>query len=179
MKRGLPVLLALWLFRPLCAGDVSSADEYEIKAAMLLNLTRFVEWPAAKLGEPGSPFVIGILGSDPFGQDLDKESRGRTVAGHPIQVRRLDDSLRPEGCQLLFIGRGERRRFVELAPVLSRASVLTVGDGEKFVGAGSVIGLVLRENRVQIEVNLAAAKRGGLTISSRILKLATVVQEGS
>lgn len=90
MNRLPQALLILALGLPLSqAGDQSTADEYEIKAAMLVNLTKFVEWPAAKLGDAGSPFVIGVLGHDPFGHDLDKQLAGKSVAGHPVVIQRL------------------------------------------------------------------------------------------
>lgn len=179
MNRSLRVFVCLCLcLAGLGAGELGSADEYEIKAAMLLNLTRFVEWPASKLGDHSAPFVIGIVGHDPFGRDLDKLLGGKNVAGHPIVVQRLSASQHLEGCHILFVGRGERRKLDELSPSLARTSVLTVGDGDRFAASGSVVGLVVRDNRVQIEVNLAAAQRHGLVISSRLLRLVTVVKDG-
>lgn len=173
-------LIAVALLCPLllAAGDQPIADEYEIKAAMLLNLTKFVDWPAAKLGEPGAPFIIGILGHDPFGHDLDKQLAGKALAGHPIVIERLSAGGHPELCHVLFATRAERRRLEELGAALAHASVLTVGDGEHFAAAGSVFGLVLRGDRVQIEVNLEAARRSNLVVSSRLLKIAAVVSEG-
>lgn len=180
MNRLPRALLILSLSLPLSqGGDQSTADEYEIKAAMLVNLTKFVEWPAAKLGDAGSPFVIGVLGHDPFGHDLDKQLAGKSVAGHPVVIQRLTAGGKPETCHILFVTRAERRKFEELGTVLSRSSVLTVGDGDRFASSGSVFGLVLRGDRVQLEVNLSAAQRNGLVISSRLLKLATVIKEGS
>jgi len=180
LKRWLQVLLSvLPCLSLLQAGDAGSPDEYEIKAAMLLNLTRFVEWPAAKMGAGSAPFVIGILGHDPFGRDLDKLLAGKTVAGHPVVIERLSSAGHPEACHVLFITRGERKKLDEMGADLARSSVLTVGDGEKFAAAGSVVGLVLRENRVQLEVNISAAQHSGLVISSRLLKLATVVKDGA
>jgi hypothetical protein len=176
----LPTLLLVLLCLPsMQAADLGSADEYEIKAAMILNLTRFVEWPAARMGDGNAPFVIGILGHDPFGKDLDKQLAGRSVGGHPVVIQRLVNGVHAETCHILFVTRGERRKLDEIAPVLAKASVLTVGDGDKFASSGSVFGLVLRESRVQLEVNLSAAQRNGLVVSSRLLKLATVIKEGS
>ncbi|MBS1875117.1 MAG: YfiR family protein [Acidobacteria bacterium] len=180
MTRRLEALLVLSLCLTLLqAEDHGGADEYEIKAAMLLNLTKFVQWPAAKLGDASGPFVIGVLGRDPFGRDLDQQVAGKTVNGHPVVVQRLNGTARAEACHILFITRGERRRLEELGSSLAHASVLTVGDGDRFAEAGSVVGLVLRGDRVQLEVNLAAAQRNGLTVSSRLLKLANVIKEGS
>ncbi len=95
MTRRLEALLVLSLCLTLLqAEDHGGADEYEIKAAMLLNLTKFVQWPAAKLGDASGPFVIGVLGRDPFGRDLDQQVAGKTVNGHPVVVQRLNVTAR-------------------------------------------------------------------------------------
>ena len=36
--------------------------EYQVKAAFLLNFTKFVEWPAAAFAAADSPIAICILG---------------------------------------------------------------------------------------------------------------------
>lgn len=179
MNRAVRATLWLWLcLFATTAKGLESADEYEIKAAMLLNLTHFVEWPAAKLGAPGTPFVIGIVGSDPFGKDIDKVIVGKTVSGHAIAIQRFRNAPHAECCHILFITQSERRNVSDIITLLGRAPVLTVGDGEKFAAAGATVGFVLRDNRVQIEVNLESAQRHGLTFSSRLLRLVTVVKDG-
>src|SRR6185295_10763354 len=61
-----------------------SPTEYEVKAAFLYNFARFVEWPAEARHDPGTPFVIAVLGHDPFGGVLDETVAGKTVGGRPI-----------------------------------------------------------------------------------------------
>lgn len=158
---------------------MSSADEYEIKAAMLLNLALFVEWSPSKLGPRNSPFVIGIVGRDPFGQDLEKVIGNKTVAGHPVVVERLGNGGKADACHILFIARSERKRMSEISNSLTQKPVLTIGDGDRFAASGSIFGLVIRDNRVQLEVNIGAAQRNGFAISSRLLRIATVVRDGS
>jgi len=160
-------------------GEPVSAGEYEVKAAWLLNLARFVEWPAEKLGDPSAPFIIGIVGADPFGGDLDKLAAGKTVAGRAVVIQRLSASQNIEKCHVLLVSRGERRTLQKESAALARASVLTVSDGDRSTASGSVVGFVMRDNRVQIEVNLAAAERHSLVVSSRLLRLVTVVKDGN
>ena len=69
------------------AADVSK--EYQIKAAFVYNFTKFVEWPATRFAETDSPIVIGVLGENPFGGELDKMVQGRKVHGRAIVVRRV------------------------------------------------------------------------------------------
>ena len=50
--------------------------------------------------------------------------------------------------------------------------MLTVSDGESAAERGAIIGLTLDENRVRFEVNLVAARKAGLKLSSQLLKVA-------
>lgn len=49
--------------------------EYQVKAAFLLNFTKFVQWPASAFADENSPVAICILGEDPFGNTLDEMVR--------------------------------------------------------------------------------------------------------
>jgi hypothetical protein len=179
LHRGIRVIVGLILITALVrAADIRSADEYEIKAAMLVNLGHFVEWPASKLGASDMPFVIGIVGRGPFGRDLDQRLAGKTIAGHPISIQHLSSSQRLDACHILFISQSESKKLDDISAAVMHAAVLTVGDKENMASAGSVVGFVVRDDRVQLEINLAAAQRQGLVISSRLLRIATVVKDG-
>lgn len=171
-------LAALWA-QPLAAGDIAAAGEYEVKAAMVYSITRFVDWPAAKMGEAGQNFAVCVLGDDPFGGDLEKALSGKSVGGRSVVVRRVADAGAAERCHIVILGASERKRLKTVAPGLARANVLVVGDGDKFASAGAALGLVVRDASVQLEVNLPAAQRAGLVVSSKLLRIATLVKDGS
>src|SRR5690242_5225036 len=61
--------------------------EYPAKLAFLYNFTKFIEWPPESYELPGAPFVMCIIGPDPFGVDMENEVRARMVSGHPIHIR--------------------------------------------------------------------------------------------
>ena len=81
-------------------------------------------------------------------------------------------------CHLLFTSRLERKRTAEESALLARASVLLVGDGDHFAAQGGAVGLVVKDRHLQMEINVQAAQRSSLNISSRILRLATLVEGG-
>lgn len=166
--------LLLWTAAGAPGIEPRPAGEYEVKAAMLFNFSKFVEWPAAKLDR--SPrFVVGVLGQDPMGQDLDRVLRDKSVAGKPVVVRRFERAEGTEACHILFVSAAESKKLPEIAASLEKGAVLTVGDSERFARSGGAVGFVIQDNRVRFEVNLSAAKRAGLTVSSKLLRLATVV----
>src|SRR5689334_7219765 len=77
--------------------------EYQVKAAFLLNFTKFVEWPASAFADGRSPLNICVLGEDPFGAALDQMVRGEAVNGRPLAVRRMRRAPEPKSCQVLYV----------------------------------------------------------------------------
>jgi hypothetical protein len=147
----------------------ASAGEYQVKAAFLLNFANYVTWPDSTL-ERGS-FTIGILGEDPFGSALDA-IRGKTVKGKMVVIRKYDDPEEALAADILFISASEQRALPRIVKILRDRPVLTVGDQSGFGSSGVMINLLLLRKRVGFEINLTAAKRAGIEISSQLLKLA-------
>lgn len=151
--------------------------EYEVKAAFLYNFAKFVEWPSTAFPGPDSPMIIGVLGEDPFGKELDLTVAGKLVQGRPLQVRRWRRIENVESCHILFFSSSERRAVPELLGRLQSAPVLTVGEQEQFIAQGGMISFLLEENRVRFDINNLSARNAGLKISSRLLALASHVWE--
>ncbi len=147
-------------------------SEYQVKAAFLLNFTKFIDWPPAALSDPNGPFTICILGDDPFGSVLDQMTEGEKVGNHKVVVERLQ--ARPtSGCQVLFVSRSEK----DIPDILGtvRPGVLTVGDKESFVSEGGVIGFVLDHRRVRFDISQSAAAKASLKLSSKLLSVARTI----
>ncbi len=151
--------------------------EPEVKASFVYTVTKFVDWPAAAFVDPGAPLVLEILGDDPIQDSLLKTVAGKMVGGHPVQVIRARDEEDLVPCHVLFVGRSESTRVDEIIGRLQGASVLTVGDFDRFAQRGGVLRLSLVENMVRFEVNVDAAERAHLQISSKILKLGKVIRD--
>ena len=144
-------------------------SEYEVKAAFLFNFTKFIEWPAGRLGK-GETIVIGIVGQDPFGRVIDDIVQGKSIDGHSIAVRRLKWADDLGNCHLLFVPAGEADGG-RLAKLTSR-SVVVVGETPGFTRKGGTINFVIDGGRVRFEINGNAAKASGVVISSKLLGLA-------
>jgi len=150
-------------------------DEYQVKAAFLFNLARFVEWPADAFATPSSPVTFCIVGADPFGSALDDALRGHQVAGRATAIKRLRELSPDAGCHVVFLAQRDAAPRTAALERLAGASVLTVAEGRGFASRGGTIGLFLDDQRVRFEVNTEAADRARLHISSRVLALASVV----
>ncbi len=154
----------------------SPAAEHQLEAVFLFNFAQFVDWPAEAFRVPGAPLTIGIAGADPFGSYLDRLVAGERVGGRRLAIRRLAAGDNPAGCQILFLaGTGSRELFGVLARVRG-SPVLTVGEAAGFARAGGVIGFGLEGGKLHLTVNLKAASDQGLVISSKLLRLSTIVR---
>ena len=172
---GLAQLLSSQVSRAARASTDRNSLEYQVKAAYLLNFTRYVEWPSQAFGGTQSPVTMCVLGADPFGDVLDATIRGRTTQGRKIAVRRIHAASETHGCHLVFVSRETWRDQRDLPQRLRALGLLTVGESEDFAQKGGVIGFVIRDETVRFVVNAEARDRAGLRISSRMLSLAAAV----
>ena len=151
-------------------------SEYDVKAAYLFKFTKFVEWPASAFPSADAPFVIGIVGRDPFG-GLDRILDGKRTGEHEFEVRTLSagDAAGLRACQMIFVTGAEEHRLGDIISALQGRPVLIVGESEGFAGAGGMLGFDLRQSRLGLEVNSSAARQARLKISSQLLNIARVV----
>ncbi len=159
------------------AAQSETLGEYQVKAAFLYNFAKFVEWPVSAFPDETAPFIIGVLGEDPFGKDLDQITEGKIVQGRRIIVRRFYDTSGLAVCQILFISSSERPYLKEIFKALERTNVLTVGEMDGFAQSGGGINFFLLENKIRFEINTAVTERSGLKVSSKFLNLARIVKK--
>jgi hypothetical protein len=154
----------LSLLSPLCPAESGDRLEYQVKAAFLFNFLKFVEWPTAA-GD--APWVIGILGHDPFAGVLEDTVQGKMVSGRRVEVRRYIRPADVKDCNILFIGRADFERL----GLPAQPGLLTVGEAPGFLKSGGMINFYLDENRVHFEIRPEVAHSAGLRVSSQLLKL--------
>lgn len=153
-------------------------SELEVKAAYLVNFAKFAEWPSAAFPDAGSPIIVGVLGRDPFGEILDRVLAGQKAGSRPFKLRRGKRIADMEGCHLLFIAEADRDRVGDALSELRGRNILTVSDSENFASLGGVIGFYVDQKRIRFEVNPQALEKQGLKLSSKLLKLARIVNGG-
>lgn len=169
--------LAAGLWFAQARGD-GTAPEYQVKAAFVYKFATYVRWPATTGESATTPFVIGILGKDPFGPALNDVVQGERVQGRVILIRslsRLEDALH---CDVLFVSSSERRNLRQIFAALRNAPVLTVGDMDQFAELGGMINLITTEDhKIRFDINKGAIDRAGLRALSQLLRLARIVDE--
>jgi hypothetical protein len=178
--RIISLVLCLLIVNPcISAAQENAVGEYELKAAILYNLTNFVEWPASAYPDSSAPTILCVLGHDPFGGVLTNSIPKEAGKGRPVVVRRVQPGKEIRDCHVLYISSSEKKTVGQIFSTLKGTNVLTVGEMSQFALNGGMIQFTLIDRQVQFEINLDAAAHGGLKISSRLLALARLVHEQS
>ncbi|HEU4903685.1 MAG TPA: YfiR family protein [Flavisolibacter sp.] len=170
MKTALLVLMLVLNALILQAQSPTAVNQ--VKAVFLFNFTQFVTWPSFSFNGNHAPFVIGVLGTDPFGQYLDNVVEGEQVDGHPIIVKRYDEAKEAKECHILFINKSNP---AEALKEVNTQGILTVSDADNFARKGGMIRFSVENNRIRLQINARAAKEASLSISSKLLRLANVI----
>ena len=149
------------------------AREYEVKAAFLYNFTRFVHWPPEVFNSHPNVITEGVLGNNPFGEAL-RSLEGKVVNGRKLTVLPFKTVQEVKPCHVLFISGSEKNRLSQALKAVGDSSVLTVSEVKGFTEQGGIINFHLKSGRIGFEINVKAAERAGLKISSKLLNLATL-----
>lgn len=155
------------------AAPPSKPNEYDVKAAYLLNFGRFVRF--TKPSGSRSSFDICTLGHDDIGPSLDAIASNTTIDNLPVHVAHLADISSAKSCAIVFIGSTESDRIREDLAILGSADVLTVSDTRDFLQSGGMIQFVMLSNHVRFAVNLDAVSRTHLVLSSELLRVASSI----
>ncbi len=165
---------------PFVAANAQSAEspgisrEYLIKAAILFNFAKFAEWPAAAFADDEAAVRICVIGDNPFGSALEsingKTVKDRTLLATPIAT--VEDAA---ACHILFVSASEGYRLEAILETVSGWPILTVADMGEFTNAGGIVALKQADDRSRLEINIGAAKKAGVKLSSKLLRLADTV----
>lgn len=170
---------AVVCFDPLTAeqrpADVNPAPEAAIKAAVVANLPKFVEWPATAFQSTSAAFQVGILGDDSVAESIVLALDGKRLGDRVVSVSRLSKLEDASNCHLLYVSASEERRLDAIIKLLEGRPVLTVADFNRFAQRGGMVGLTVEAGKVRFEINERAARANGLRLSANLLRLAAAV----
>ena len=157
--------------------EPDTASATSVKAGFLYKFLGYVDFPAGPL-DPGAPYVVGVVGAEDIAAELIRLTAGRLVNNHAVVVRKMQGVDPSGGLHLLFIGAAEGDDEAALVKAAQQAGALSVTESATGIESGSVINFRLIDERVRFEVSLAAADKGRLKLSSRLLSVAYAVQKG-
>lgn len=168
MMRNRLIFTALWMVALSATAD--PVPEYEMKATYLYNFALYTEWPAGM----GDTLNLCVFGEHHFGESLSR-LQGKTVNQKQLNIRYVLGYDDVHECQMVFMGEKENRYASRLLAKTGDTPMLTVTEGALSPGSGVMISMALEENKLAFYVNASAARRAGLTVSSKLLRLAKTV----
>jgi hypothetical protein len=177
MFRNLKMLVVVMLG---CLAAVAYAEtpplpEYDVKAAFLFNIVKFIDWPSEAFASSSTPITIGILGQDPFGPILDRLVQGRVINQRRVIIRRASRVGDLKNAHLVFLSPSEASHAAEICATLQTGPVICVGDSEQ-TAPYVTINFSVEAGRIVFSVNRGPAERTGMKISSKLLNLAKSVR---
>jgi uncharacterized protein DUF4154 len=166
------VALFLVSVSPSFPAQTATAPEYLAKANYLANFPSFVEWPPEAFPTGKAPFLVCVFGDFSFGTSLAELSRGTLVHDRRLEIRWIHKPQELSSCHILFVSRSEQKKYSRALDVVRGRMVLTVGETPEFLDAGGILSFSGQKGTIQFDVNLGAANKAHLKISSRLLALA-------
>lgn len=168
------------LLGPLTSVRAAHAEPREdrealVKAAFLFHFVEFVDWPDTVRIQPGSTIRVGILGEDPFGETIDQVFAEPSSDGHRFEIVRASDPSELADCRVVYVALDDAATVRDVIDAFESGSVLTIAHREGFATEGGHVNFFVEDDRLRFEVNLEAVQDAGLRLSSRLLKLARIV----
>ncbi len=154
------------------AASESRPSQYDVEAAYLLNFGRFLRLTPEAEPRPGATFDICVLGEDLMGRSLDAIAENEKIDGRPVRIRRVPEARQARSCDIVYISAAEGERIGTDLEALRGASALTVSDDPGFLRQGGIIQFVLQGSHVRFGVNLDAARKSRVNLSSQLLRVA-------
>lgn len=178
MRLGRHILAGL-IGAAVLAGSIplhAAISEADVKAAFLPRFARYVTWPRSAAPSGSSPYVLCVIGGDPFGGGLDSAARSQSVDGRRIAVRHLDSTAGAGQCHIAYVTGSRSQSVGQMLAALNGKPILTVTDSHNG-GDRGIIHFAVVDGRVRFYIDEAEASSDGIAISSRLLALAIGVRQ--
>lgn len=167
------MLLGFWLLfcvqHPLQA---LSFEENAVLAALSLNIVRFTTWPTDTSGTVDFCVVGDNLVQQSFAA-IDNKPVGDKI----IRIINLSRLSNFEQCNVLFISELKQNILLQVLLEIKKLPVLSIGTGSDFAEQGGIVGLENIDNKMTLHINIASVHEANLTISSRLLSLAKIINK--
>jgi len=172
---GLHALIALLLAAG--CGCATAQDATALKAAIVFNLLEFVQWPDEAQWPPGTALTLCADRAGPLWPSLNALQTRAQRGPRPLQLR--EQPTTADGVRACHAWLAETQPTARRLPAgaLTGLPLLVIADIDRAGEAGVTIGLLKSGDRLAFEVDLVAARRSGLQISSRLLRLAEKVHQ--
>ncbi len=156
----------------LCANKSINIDE--LKSVYIYNFAAFVYWPDSSYKQNQANLKICTIGNSKIAHNLRAITKDEIIHGKKIIINEVDNKLDAQSCHILFIDSSVEDQHINLLKYLKTKDILLVGESLDFLARGGMINLKHNYKRIQIEINLDNIKKNHLSVSSKLIRLATI-----
>lgn len=149
--------------------------QHKIMSAFVYNFTKYIDWPSASFPSRDSPLKVCVLGDDPVAALLQPLSK-RTFGERPINVLRISEPLDASACNIIYMADDDSIDLREQLRYLVDVSALTISSTHGFIDQGGMIGFVVEDERIRLEINVDATYYANLRVSAKLLEVAIKVK---
>lgn len=168
------LVLLLSIFKE-CISAEKAYDVNLVKAFFIERFTKFVSWPnEQELIDSEKPFIIGVFGQHQFGNLLEIVYKKNSIKNKKVKLRYFDSIDELANCNLLFIGKLNKKKLLKVIDTIKKEPILTISDIPGFTQQGGHIFIYIEEERVRFEINMSAVKKAALSMSYLLLKQAKI-----
>ena len=161
-----------WVRMPIVQDPNNSNSK--IKATFIYNFTKYIDWPE-KYKEGN--FVIGVLGTTPFYNDLTALLTKKSVGKQIFEIKSFTNVESISGnCHILFIPIVNSGMMPDVLKKMKGKSTLIVTEKSGLAKQGSGINFVVDNNKQRFELNKANIEKYDLKVSSTLASLAIPVE---
>lgn len=151
-------------------------SEAEVKALWLVNIARFIEWPATDT-QNKEPLHIAAVGENDLLPYLTKY-QDQTINGRPIKIlffKNFSSQQALREAEVLYISEKAVEDGRDILDFVKSYGVFTVGERSDFIDQGGVMALIIEGGSIRYELNRRAASQERILISAGLLGRASRV----
>ncbi len=159
---------------PIATAAITAKPD-QVRAAFIYNLTNFVNWRDREFIQAGDCFTIQVLGNRTIARNLKLLTDNEKIWGRPFKIEYRDSPAQINNCHILYMDNSVTETISpDLIRELNESDILTIGDSSLFLEKGGIIALIEKNKRIQVVINLSAAKKTGFSFDAQLLKVARI-----
>lgn len=142
---------------------------------------RYIKWPqSANLENTSTPFIIGVVGKNPFGNILENAfiDEEYKIKNKKVEIRYISKLPEIENCNILFIAKSASEFLAGILTITKNKPILTIGETKGFAEQGIQFNFYISKGEIRFEINTAAITDANLIVDSELLNLARIVKPG-
>lgn len=161
---------------PTCPAAHSSVDEETLRAAVIIGILRFTDWPED--ASISNEINICFLKEGPTSRAMNAVS-GRELVQRKLIYSKIVEAKRnfADECNVLVLeNTRDNKTITSLSDQAHQNNILTICN-ECAHNNIVLVNLIRKGNRIAFEINLAQARETGIFFSSALLELAAKVKQ--